>query len=628
MNHQLRFALHAWILIAAALPHAAGAAPADVIWARKATSITLDGILNEPAWAKAESVSVVYGIDAGMPGSGWKPEAGAFIPSDSTDATLKFLTVGNQLYLAATVRDSSIGGSALWNRFDGLLMSVKDHASANTPKPPNEYFYCWWYPLLTDPRPAGEGPRFKGRWANDSTTVPRDSTQIANWDAVTVVNGQTNNDAIVDQGYTVEMRFNLTPMGYDVTQPGGDVVEWNIAIFDSDWNWPFNALKFYTNRVWWQSPWGGDAWYNEVKIHGRSDVTISSGPLPAVGHEFAVPEVSNPAPVINGLLTDAVWTNPAVYTFDIRYDDAALRASYPGTGPYRSGQFQAPVNGETPPVVDPGNATVKMFYKGTDLYLGFDVDDEVVQFHTVFDRWDGFLVTVTDKVVRATDNNLDTYRLSFQVAQNGTATAQDDLAAFVAAGNAQIALALKAGTTVDTLGTNTDTGYTAEMRLSLPAAGFPVGLGDRVLWIGVNLLDGDSFLPVTDSYGTRTWWFRQYPGDCCPGHGLLGPLTAVAVEPLVERPGAFFARSFPNPSAAPVLQYSLPDGGKVTLDLFDVSGRLVERRDLGEQGAGVWETAIDGNGRASGVYFYQLKVNDPSSESLRASLRGKIVLLN
>src|SRR5262245_49087450 len=202
----------------AALPTIAAAYPEDVIWARRSTSpITLDGVLNEPAWAQAESVSVKYGADAGVPGSGWKPEAGVFNASDTTKAVLKFLVVGNQLYFACTVKDSSIGGSSQWNRFDGLLMSVKDHLSTAAPKPPNEYFYCWWYPLLTDPRPAGEGPRFKGRWANDSTTVPRDSTQIANWDARIVVVGQTNNDAVIDQGYTVEMRFNLTAMGYDVT---------------------------------------------------------------------------------------------------------------------------------------------------------------------------------------------------------------------------------------------------------------------------------------------------------------------------------------------------------------------------------------------------------------------------
>jgi hypothetical protein len=269
-----------------------------------------------------------------------------------------------------------------------------------------------------------------------------------------------------------------------------------------------------------------------------------------------------------------------------------------------------------------------MFYKGTNLYLGFDVRDQVVQYHPAVDRWDGFIVTVTDKVARATDNELLTYRHSFQVAQNGTASPQDDLAAFVTAGTAQVAIALKPGTVVDTLGTVPDQGYTAEMRLDLTAMGYPPGLGDHILWIGVNLLDGDSFLPTTDSYGTRTWWFRQYQGECCPGRALLGPLTAVAAEPIVERPDAFYVRAFPNPSSSPTIQYSLPHAGVVTIDLYDVTGRLVERRGLGMQNPGVWETSIDGLGKAAGVYFYRLKLEDPESGTVRSSVQGKMVLVN
>ena len=49
--------------------------------------------------------------------------------------------------------------------------------------------------------------------------------------------------------YYVEMRFNLTPMGYDVTRPEGDVVEWNISVYDCDWFWPISVTSFSSNRV-------------------------------------------------------------------------------------------------------------------------------------------------------------------------------------------------------------------------------------------------------------------------------------------------------------------------------------------------------------------------------------------
>ena len=55
--------------------------------------------------------------------------------------------------------------------------------------------------------------------------APRTPEQIAAWDAVTVVHGTANTDATADTGYTVEMRFDLNVIGYDVTRPQGDVIE-------------------------------------------------------------------------------------------------------------------------------------------------------------------------------------------------------------------------------------------------------------------------------------------------------------------------------------------------------------------------------------------------------------------
>ncbi len=150
----------------------------DVMWARVAPSITLDGFLNEPAWAQAESVVIRFGVDNGVPGSGWKYEGGN-IPNDPTLATLKLLTVADSLYLGAVVRDASIGGSRDFNRFDGFLMALKDHLAPDSPKPPAEYFYAWWYAEGTDPQPAGQSPAFIGRWAEWPPGTPRTPEQIA-----------------------------------------------------------------------------------------------------------------------------------------------------------------------------------------------------------------------------------------------------------------------------------------------------------------------------------------------------------------------------------------------------------------------------------------------------------------
>ena len=136
-------------LVVSVAPARAQLPRTDAIWARQATagSITLDGNLNEPVWAQAEKINLHYGISAGIPGSGWKPEGGfdpTMADNDSTNATLRFLVIGNKLYLGATVPDKSIGGGGGFNYFDGFLMGLKNHTDPNFPKPIDEYLHSWW----------------------------------------------------------------------------------------------------------------------------------------------------------------------------------------------------------------------------------------------------------------------------------------------------------------------------------------------------------------------------------------------------------------------------------------------------------------------------------------------------
>jgi hypothetical protein len=464
-------------------------------------------------------------------------------------------------------------------------------------------------------------------WAEEPPGSPRTPEQIEAWDAVTVVDGLSNDDSVIDVSYTVEMRFNCESMGYDITRPEGDIFEWNISIYDCDWFWPLNAPQLSSNRVWWQGPWGNAMWYNEVRVHSRPDVTVSSGAVPELEPEVVFTEIDGTVPTIDGVLDEAIWNHADVYEFDIRYGDLALRESYPSVGPYRSGQYQPEVNGGLAFVVDPGDATVKTFFQGDMLYMGFDVDDAVVQYVAEFDRWDGFVVTVNDREERGPDQNLATRQLSFQVDQDGTGLPHDYLNTMITAGDAELGLALKAGTTVDTLGLQPDTGYTAEIAVDLTAIGYPAGLGDGAIFIGVDLLDGDSFTPFTDSYGTRTWWFRERLSECCPTWGHL-ERTIIGVEPEpAPPPGYALLRAVPNPSPYPTIEYSMPETNHVVLEIYDVAGRQVAQRDLGVQPAGMRSTDFAAGDLPGGVYLYRLRLADPVSGIERTSLSGKLVLL-
>ena len=611
----------------------------DVIWARSTAGapITLDGVLNEAVWAQAETKVIQWGQDMGIPGSGYKPEGG-FLPNDPTNATVKFLTVGKRLYLAFHLPDKSIGGSKNFNRFDGLLMSVKDHSQATRPAPPSEIFYVWWDtdPAGPDPQPAGRQPVFAGgsAFAGQPSYAPRTPEQINGLNAATVVNGISNNDTHgQDVSWTVEMMINVDTLGYDIDAPGGDIIEFNLSIYDTDNYWPLVPINLAANRVWWQGPWGNSNGYNEVRVHCRPNVTVNTNPLPYVGPEIIVPNGSMFAsPNINGALTDAVWANAP--KIDIRYGDDALRDSYPGIFKWRGGQYQPAVNGGQAAILDPAVASVKYFFLNDSLFFGFDVNDAMVQATTAIDRMDGFVVGIYDRTLREPmDNTLQPRRLTWDVGPTGQGRAADYLTTLVNNGGARLRVQLKPGTTVsDTVADDdVDAGYTAELVLDLTKLGYPPGLGDRVVFFALNHYDGDSFDPFTDSYGTRVWWAAEYDNTCCPPWAYMDPLEKVLLDAPTPRPTAvgFQLRNpAPNPfRSATTLHYLLGADSRVQLEVFDPQGRVVHQRDLGVQAAGERSSFVSGLRGKTGVYLYRLRMTDPVTGDTQASLTGRLLLV-
>jgi hypothetical protein len=385
---------------------------------------------------------------------------------------------------------------------------------------------------------VGNPPIFKGRWAPDPVcdcttgqVIARSATQVLQWDAKTIVNGTTNSDVTPDVGYTVEMRFNLDSLGYHLSTPGGDIVEWNLSIYDTD-NWWKSPLGFdlSRNRAWWACPWGNVAEQDEVRIYADPTVTTASGALPALQPDFRIPTTGNGAPTIDGLLNDPVWA--VAPSFDLRWNDNTLRNSYASVGKWRSGSSSRGCRSTIPIRLRCRRlGTVATppwyFWKGDFLYLGFDVRDIRVESNALEDSWDGFTVSITNRTeVDAVDHNLAGKGLSFHVGPTGTpgnVVPAKDLIPLVNAQQAQVAIALKPGTTVDSTGTTADdTGYTAELRVDLKGLGYPPGLGDHTMFFGVDLHDDDRYSnPASDSYATRTWFYREREEQCCPAWTLL-----------------------------------------------------------------------------------------------------------
>jgi hypothetical protein len=602
----------------------------DVVWARTvpAGTITLDGNLNETAWSQAETVNVIYGQEGPLPTSAWRPEFQEEAITDPTNATVKFLVSSdNNLYLGFNIPDSSVGGNQDWARWDAILMSIKDKLDTSRAAPAVEYFYSWWYVNIPTYIVPGAPPRFVGRYGNfdDTTRTPE---QRAAWDAVTIVNG-TSNDAGRDQGWVVEMRVDLTVLGYNVAAPEGDIIAMNFSIWDCDFLFEGDPSKVTSARTWFQSPWGNANAMNVARVFARPDITTTSATLPVIPPDVVVTNGSNhPEPVIDGNLNEAVWQDAP--SFDIAWGDNELRNSYPTTGPLSSGQFQPELGGNPrPPVLDPAFATIKMFFRDNFLYLAADVDDQLVQGFEEFDRIDGVSFIIGDREEMSADNNMVFQRLRASFDAAGQPAAYDYLTTLVDSNLAQFAIGLKGATTVN-VNSDIDEGYQVEMRVDLTALGYPTDLGDKLLFMGVMLADGDSFEDPLNNYGTRTWWFREHDGGPAAAWMVMDPNILVAVDDnqLTEIPEAFeIYGNYPNPfNPSTTITFAAPERGNVTVTVYNSIGEMVKSDFISLNSGGTHKYRFNAANISSGAYFYKITYTNYSG-TVSQSSTGKMILM-
>ncbi len=584
----------------------------DGVWARTAPagSIKMDGVLNEPEWAKAESLKVVYGVPGQLPTSGYRSEFNPDLAKDSTRATVKFLFCDGYLYLGFEIPDSSIGGSVDWARWDGIIMSIKNKLSKDRPIAPIELSYLWWYANVPQYVKPGCPPRFIGNEYGDYNDTTRTDAQRAVWDAVTIVHGLSNDDTNPDTGWTVEMRIKLSAMGYTPTAPQGDIVEFNFSIWDCDNAWGTDASRINTTRTHFQSPWGNNNSNNTGRIYVSPDVTTATAVLPDVQPDVVIPSAgSAKLPTIDGKLTEDVWKG--AYSFDIAWADSNVRKTYPGIGPYISGQYQPQLYGNPiSPVLDPSFATVKMFFKDHYLYLGADVKDMLVQGTEVFDKTDGIMFNIGHRTSLNAENVMTFLKVRVSYDATGKAAAYDYLPGLVDSSAAIWASAIKGGTTVNN-NSDIDSGYSVEMRLDLTKLGYPSDLGDKLLFMGVVLSDGDSFDDSLANYGTRTWWFREHDGGPACAWMVMDPTKVISDVKDASRisipSGIELVGNYPNPfNPTTNISFKMPFNGDASLRVFTTLGEEVFKTTLTGLHAGLNEYKFNPAGMASGVYFYQV----------------------
>lgn len=633
---QIMLGIISLILLITTMLSAQYAEREDVVWARNldGATITLDGMLDEAVWAQAESIHVWYemqnGGPIGLPTSASRAEHQPTAITDPTDATIKFLESNGYLYLGFDMPDSSVGGNENWARWDGILMSIKNHVDSTRPTTALEFFYTWWYANVSQYVVPGVPPRFIGTYGNWNDTT-RTQAQRDVWNAGYVIHGGMSCDSLRDEGWTVEMKISLDSLGYDVTKPDGEVVELNFSIWDCDFLFENNPSIVSASRSWWQSPWGNANGDNVGRIHIRSDVTVNSGAVPVVDPDVIVKNGSPfAAPTIDGVLDDQVWAYAD--SFDIRWDDTALRASYPGVGAYRSGQYQPEIGGNPrPPVLDPADATIKYFFRDDYLYLAADVRDLLVQGNLNYDEWDGVRFMIGDRVQVDGDNRMLFQKLTVMFSDADTAMANEYLPGMVDSSNTEWGVTLKPNTTVNNH-TDIDEGYYFELKVDLTYLGYPSGLGDHLLFMGVMLADDDEFDDPLNNYGTRTWWFREHEGGPACAWMVMDPNITVGIEDPVKSAAIpnkieLFG-NYPNPfNPETEIKYSLPANGNVKIIVYDILGQEILKDNLGNQKAGTHSHTFNATSLSSGIYFYRFELETKNTSGSIISSAAKFILL-
>ncbi len=209
----------------------------------------IDGVLDEPAWAGAYSFDMAWDIGSvrdSYPGVGpfrsgrFEPQnANGLTPPvlDPVTAKIKMFFKGDFLYLAADVNDKLVQAGTDVDNFDGVTFRIGDRSKTNgdhitlfqqlniavSNKTDTTYQALDYLPNLLDSSSTELALKLKG-----NTTV--------------------DNSSDVDEGYVIEMKVDLTGLGY---QPGlGDhLLFMGVRLEDAD---SFDdPNQNYGSRVWW-----------------------------------------------------------------------------------------------------------------------------------------------------------------------------------------------------------------------------------------------------------------------------------------------------------------------------------------------------------------------------------------
>ncbi len=80
----------------------------------------------------------------------------------------------------------------------------------------------------------------------------------------------------------------------------------------------------------------------------------------------------------------------------------------------------------------------------------------------------------------------------------------------------------------------------------------------------------------------------------------------------MEYPDRYFlSQNYPNPfNPSTTIDFELPSDGKVSLIIYDISGKEIERLVNEFKSAGYYSFNFNASNLASGMYFYMISANE------------------
>jgi dUTPase len=421
-----------------------------------ANSIVVDGVLDDPDWSRNDPY-LMYKI-GGMPGGKVSTPTGYAIVKptylDTSTCYVKLLYRGMDLYISLNSDDQQVCRFGDSWEGDGLFMKIKDATGSDVE-------IKLYYNLAgVDPDIHYEGPAHsEGAGVKASGTIVNDSTNV-------------------DSGYTAELRISLSGLGYTEIP---DTLQVLMNIFDPD-NYsdgvPASGPNGNFAKQWWGSEWGPDMRY----------LVLIKNADPASLPVYRANNIT-----VDGNLNESDWSK----------DIPRLKFNVGGSG---MGNVYVPTNFDIvkSPYTDVSSCNVKFIFDDSNLYISLESDDkQVCRFG---DSWegDGLFMKIKD----ASGSDVE-FKLYYNLGGVDPDIHYEGPAHSEGAG-------VKGNGTIVNDSTNVDSGYTAELRISLTGLGF-AELPDS-LEILMNIFDPDNYSDGVPPWGpngnfAKQWWGSEWGPD-------------------------------------------------------------------------------------------------------------------